>query len=211
MRNALVSGRRLRRCLRAQGLDVWGLGLLVGFDDGATSDSTSIVGGDEDAGEEDGGGHVADGGQPQLLNASASFARMLPPLTLGESAGDWTYLSSCVVGSVRAAKRVAERVLWLNLEKREITNPAAEMDLVDGDAPSVVAVESDYRPRLLEALRAGALTPYASVLSPALRAQLPKKLATSNPDASVAAGGLSLSPEARLELVSSLWADVHGM
>ena len=221
MRNALQSGRRLRRCLRAQGLDVWGLGLLVGFDDGTTSGEDSS-GGNEGCVEEDGSGGTRANEQAvhaQLLNASASFARMLPPLTLGERLGDWTYLSSCVVGSAEAAKRVAERVLWLNIEKRE-GNPMA---MVDGEASSAAAIDSDYRPRLQEVLRAGVLQPYANILAPTLRAQLPRARfsdthadGASAPESSAVPPGagsiaLSVSPEARLELVASLWADVLGM
>lgn len=183
MRNALLSGRRLVRCLRAQGLDVWGLGLLVGFSgDGDGEHETS---GDDSDGDARASG-------ARLLNATAAFSRLLPPLTLGERPDDWTYLSTSVVGGEETAKRVAERVLWWRVEtEQRLQRQAAEGALM-------LLQPTDYLQMLECALSSGALTPYASILSPMLRARLPPAESSN-------------TPEGRLELISSLWADVLGM
>uniref|UniRef100_A0A7S4M3B1 Uncharacterized protein n=1 Tax=Prymnesium polylepis TaxID=72548 RepID=A0A7S4M3B1_9EUKA len=62
MRNARRSGRRLRERLRAQGLDAWGIGLLVAYRSGV------------------------------VLNARDAFSRLLPPLTFGERTEAWRYV-----------------------------------------------------------------------------------------------------------------------
>jgi 4-aminobutyrate aminotransferase-like enzyme len=180
--NALRSGRLLRSTLQAQGLDIWGLGLLLGFDDGS------------DAPE---GQHPA-----VLLNASAAFSRLLPPLTFGTCETDWVYVSSLVVGGDESAKRVAERVLCLQMQARHHSNAPTPIKTVDCQD----AVE--------QALTTGDLMPFATILSPMLRARLKAK-----------SEALDLTPSPhdceddedarkaslRLERISDLWADVMGM
>ena len=183
MRNALLSGRRLVRCLRAQGLDVWGLGLLVGFSgDGDGEHETS---GDDSDGDARASG-------ARLLNATAAFSRLLPPLTLGERPDDWTYLSTSVVGGER------QRSVWLSEfcggEWRRSNGCSGRRQR----GALMLLQPTDYLQMLECALSSGALTPYASILSPMLRARLPPAESSN-------------TPEGRLELISSLWADVLGM
>jgi hypothetical protein len=85
--------------LSLQGLRVWGVGLLLGFREG-------------DA-------------QPLLLNASATFARLLPTLTFGSRDDDWVYASSMMARDAEAQQLVAERVIWLQIERSRPTLPAA--------------------------------------------------------------------------------------
>ena len=230
--SALRSGRRLQQCLQAQGLQVWGLGLLLAFDEaggesGARGEdaerihgegagsrtSESRVEGEAAEGAADGRDAVA----PRLLNASAAFARLLPPLTLGEA--DWPYLSSCVVRGEEEAKGVAERVLWLQMEAelaqaggevkagkagiKEMVDAGREEDKAGGAegglVTTAVVASADYRPLLEQRLRAGGLNSYASLLSPKLRERLPQKAAEEE------------SADERLEKTSALWADVLAM
>ena len=137
----------------------------------------------------------------KLLNASAAFNRLLPLLTLGEDGSEWAYLSSIVVGGDEAARRVAERLMWLRLE----TEHAA-----------AATASCDYVARLNEVLRGAEdgsclLAPYASVLSPALleRRQLLNvgKLLSEAP----ATTGVEPTADEKRECVAALWADVLGM
>lgn len=176
VQNARRSGARLRGCLQAQGLHCWGIGLLLGYEDATSSEVGQTSRGRTSRG--------------QLLNASAAFSRLLPPLTLGEQPADWAYVSTLVVGDAEAATRVAERVLWLQLEAADST--------AEREAGAEADYHTDYRPRVEAALQAGRLAPYSAILSPELRERQPK-------------GFPPPPPEVRLERVSLLWADVLGM
>ena len=193
MANALRSGRRLIRCLRAQGLHAWGLGLLIGYDEEAAgTDGTTEV---------------------RLLNASAAFCRLLPPLTLGEAESDWWYLSSSVVAGDEAAERVAERVLWLRVEG-ERCGDEMEAHALGSRAHTT---QGSYLPALERVLRDGVtLASYQSILSPKVRQRLrlsvpPLPRASTPAMTSAASAGGPAPGGAHFEPVAALWADVFGM
>jgi hypothetical protein len=97
--NAVSSGRELRRYLCLQGMNVWGWGLMVWFDE--------------------------DTGEP--ANALTSFSRALPPLTFGSSGNkEWREI---VVIKGQFAKQITNITMVHALSFRAAANMDTELFL----------------------------------------------------------------------------------
>jgi hypothetical protein len=99
--NAVRSGRKLRRYLRGEGMDVWGWGLMIWFDQAT--------------------------GEP--ANALTSFARALPPLTFGSTGGEeW---KEVVVVAGEFATQITEITMLHALSFRTAADMNTDLFLAD--------------------------------------------------------------------------------
>ena len=183
MWQAAEAGEGLLAALRAQGLRVWGCGLLLAFDEGGCG-----CDGQSGAGRQEGGGARVET-EALVLNSTVAFGRLLPALTLAERDHDWVYLSSAVVGSEAAARCVAERVLWLSFEERG-----------GGGA-------GDYRAQVEAAIDRGDFRPYRGVVSPAVAERCRAREGRGEGGSAAAGRRCAEAPDK----VSLLWAEVYGL